>query len=150
MKTPSKFAVGLFALGAIAALTACKSHERRIWFGNLKNGQEVESPFKVEMKQENLIVEPAAKGVTEGHGHFHIIINSPMPPATSPIPKDPMHIHYGQGDTETTMILPVGEYDLLLQFAKGDHVPYNPQITSEVIHIRVVKQNTPDTTKASR
>ena len=142
MKTSTtKFGFGLLALAAITLFTACKSNERKVWFGNLTNGQEIESPFKVEMKQENLIVEPAVMGVHDGHGHFHIIINSPMPPATSPIPKDPMHIHYGQGDTETTLILPVGEYDLLLQFAKGDHVPYDPQITSSVIHIRVTKQN---------
>ena len=122
-------------------LTACNKHApRRVYFGNLTSGQKVESPFKVEMKSENLIVEPATAGITDGHGHFHIIINSPMPPANSPIPKDPMHIHYGRGDTETVLNLPMGEYDLLLQFAKGDHMPYDPQIVSDVVHVTVTSQ----------
>ena len=139
MKTiPTKFGF-LLLLGAMTAIVACKKNGPRVYFGNLKSGQQVESPFKVEMKSENLVVEPALKGVNEGHGHFHIIINSPMPPSNSPIPVDPMHIHYGQGETETFLNLPPGEYDLLLQFAYGNHMPYDPQITSDVIHITVTK-----------
>jgi len=143
---PNRFLVA--ALTSIVFLTACNKHAvRTVYFGNLTDGENVESPFKVEMKSENLIVEPATAGITDGHGHFHIIINSPMPPATSPIPKDAMHIHYGQGDTETVLNLPVGEYNLLLQFAQGNHMPYDPQIVSNVIHVNVTKQNVPQSIK---
>lgn len=144
----SKFGFGLLALGMVSAIVGCKSTERKVSFGNLTGGQEVESPFKVEMKAENLVVEAATAGITDGHGHFHIIVNSPLPPSTMPIPKDSQHIHYGKGQTEAILDLPVGDYTLHLQFAKGDHVPYDPQISSEV-HIRVTKQNPVDTTAAN-
>ncbi len=147
MKISTSKIGSLLALGAVIALTACKSHERKVWFGNLTDGQNVESPFKVEMKAQNLVVEPASMGVTDGHGHFHIIINSSLPASGLPIAKDSLHIHYGKGQTETTLNLPVGDYTLDLVFAKGDHVPYDPQISQEV-HIHVTKQNLPDTTAA--
>ncbi len=110
---------------------------RKVWFANLTDGQQVTSPFTVEMKAQNLVVEPAANGVTEGHGHFHILINSPLPAAPLPIPKDSVHLHFGKGDTVTTLDLAPGEYDLTLQFAKGDHVPYDPQI-AQTAHVQVV------------
>lgn len=110
---------------------------RKVWFGNLTDGQQVTSPVTVEMKAQNLVVEPAANGVTDGHGHFHILINSPLPAAPLPIPKDSVHLHFGKGDTVTTLELEPGEYTLTLQFAKGDHVPYDPQIAQSV-HVTVV------------
>lgn len=92
------------------------------------------------MKAENLIVEPASLGVNEGHGHFHILVDVPLADIKQPIPKDEMHRHYGQGETETVLDLPVGQHTLVLQFATGDHVPYNPQVFQQ-IQINVTKQN---------
>jgi hypothetical protein len=127
----------VFLLGACGQKQeAATDTMRKVWFGNLNDGQKVTSPFTVEMKAQNLVVEAAVKGLTDGHGHFHILINSPMPQAPSPIPKDSLHIHYGKGDTVTSLDLPVGEYSLTLQFAKGDHVPYDPQI-AQTIRIQV-------------
>jgi hypothetical protein len=129
-------------------LTACGSKpesadtSRKVWFGNLIDGQEVESPFPVEMKAQNLVVEPAATGITDGHGHFHILVNVPIPEAPNPVPFDGQHIHYGQGDTVTVLDLPPGEHTLTLQFAKGDHVPYDPQI-AQTIRIKVISGDAP-------
>lgn len=128
------------------------SHQKRVYFGNLEDGSILESPFKVEMKAENLIVEPASLGVNEGHGHFHIIIDANMTPTGQVIPKDEQHIHYGQGQTEDILDLPVGQHILVLQFATGDHIPYDPQVTQR-IQINVTKQNPKpavDSTKAGK
>jgi len=114
--------------------------QKRVYFGNLEDGSNVESPFRVEMKAENLIVEPATLGVNEGHGHFHILIDVPVSPTQAPIPADEKHLHFGQGQTETVLDLPVGQHSLVLQFATGDHVPYDPQIFQQ-IQINVTKQN---------
>ncbi|HLP41168.1 MAG TPA: DUF4399 domain-containing protein [Fibrobacteria bacterium] len=122
-------------------LSGCgEKNQKRVYFGNLEDGTHVESPFRVEMKAENLIVEPATMGVTDGHGHFHILVDAPLPATGQPIPKDAQHIHYGQGDKETVLDLPVGRHTLILQFATGDHLPYNPQIFQQV-GITVTKQN---------
>lgn len=123
---------------------------KRVYFGNLEDGSNVESPFRVVMKTENLIVEPASLGVNEGHGHFHILVDVPLAGAAQPIPKDETHIHYGKGETEAVLDLPVGQHTLVLQFATGDHVPYDPQVFQQV-QVNVTKQNpplAPDTTAA--
>lgn len=140
-----------FSVAAAVLLTACAgtpAHEsaeasepRRVWFGNLVDGQTVTSPVTVEMKAAGLIVEPAARGVRDGHGHFHILIDVPTakwPKAPNPIPFDEVHRHFGGGDSVTTLDLPPGEHTLTLQFATGDHVPYEPQI-AQTIRIRVTE-----------
>jgi hypothetical protein len=147
--------LGTLGLGLI--LAACGGGGgKKVYFGNLDDGANVESPFKVQMKAENLIVEPASMGVNEGHGHFHIIVNSSLASPAEPMPKDEKHIHYGDGQTETTLDLPVGQHTLILQFAKGDHVPYDPPIYQQV-SVNVTKQNAPaadtaaaDTTAAAK
>lgn len=113
---------------------------KKVYFGNLADGASVESPIKIVMKAENLIVEPATMGVTEGHGHYHIIINERIASPSEPMIKDEKHIHYGNGESETLLDLPVGKHTLILQFAKGNHVPYDPPIYQQ-IEITVTKQN---------
>jgi hypothetical protein len=131
----------LLGLGFI--LSGCgKGSQKRVYFGNLEDGSNVESPFKVQMKAENLIVEPATMGVNEGHGHFHIIVDAPLASPSEPMNKDEKHIHYGGGQTEAELNLPVGQHTLILQFAKGDHVPYDPPVYQQV-QINVTKENAP-------
>jgi hypothetical protein len=109
-----------------------KNEVSRVFFKNLKDGELVKSPLKIEMGVENLVVEPATAGINPGKGHFHILINKPAVPAPNPIPKDEAHIHYGMGDSVATLELAPGDYDLVLQFATGDHVSYNPPIIDQV------------------
>jgi len=136
-----RLALGLFGTaGTLLVLSGCGGGDKKVYFGNLTDGANVESPFKVEMKAENLIVEPATMGVNQGHGHFHIIVDAPLASPSEPMPKDAIHHHYGDGQTETTLDLPVGQHTLILQFAKGDHVPYDPPIYQQVT-VNVTKQN---------
>ncbi len=131
---------------ALTVLLGCLGRgDKKVYFGNLANFAQLESPFKVEMKAENLIVEPAIMGIKDGSGHFHIIVDGPLSPPGSPIVKNETHIHYGQGESETVLDLPVGPHTLVLQFAKGDHIPYDPALV-QLINITVTKQNTIDTT----
>src|SRR5215216_2123082 len=107
------------ALGTVF-LAGCGKNKGKVSFANLEDGAQVESPFTVQMKAENLVVEPATNGVVEGHGHFHILVDVPVPMSLDPIPNDAQHIHYGQGQTEAVLDLSEGEHTLTLQFAKGD------------------------------
>ena len=130
----------------LMVFTGCnKMGDKKVYFGNLENHSQVESPFKVEMKAQNLIVEPAIMGIREGAGHFHIIIDGPLSPPGTPIAKNETHIHYGNGESETILDLPVGEHTLGLQFSKGDHIPYEPPLV-QLITIMVTKQNKVDST----
>ena len=139
---------GLLMAGTGLFLFACGGGGgKKVYFGNLEDGSNVESPFKVDMKAENLIVEPATMGVNEGHGHFHIIVDASLASPAEPMSKDAKHIHYGDGQTSTTLDLPVGQHTLILQFAKGDHVPYDPPVYQQ-IQVNVTKQNVVDTVQA--
>lgn len=144
-----KSGISIWAYGSLAIaglLMACGGgSEKKVYFGNLADGAQVESPIKVLMKAENLIVEPAALGVNEGHGHFHIIIDGPIASPSEPMVKDGSHIHYGNGQTEAMVDLPLGQHTLILQFAKGNHVPYDPPVYQQV-QITVTKVNVVDTT----
>lgn len=139
---------GVLLAGAMACLVACGGGGgKRVYFGNLEDGSNVESPFKVQMKAENLIVEPATMGVTDGHGHFHIIVDASLASPSEPMNKDEQHIHYGNGQSEAVLDLPVGQHTLILQFAKGNHVPYDPPVYQQ-IQINVTKRNAVDTAAA--
>ena len=135
--------------GSLLLLTGCGGGDKKVYFGNLTDGASVESPFKVEMKAENLIVEPATLGVNQGHGHFHIIVDAALASPSEPMPKDAVHLHFGNGQSETTLDLPVGQHTLILQFATGDHVPYDPPIYQQVT-VNVTKRNVVDTTAQAK
>jgi hypothetical protein len=150
MMVAKRLAVGVCCLaGSFLILAGCGGSDKKVYFGNLMDGASVESPFKVEMKAENLIVEPATLGVNEGHGHFHILVDGSLASPSAPIAKDAQHIHYGNGQMETTLDLPVGQHTLILEFAKGDHVPYDPPIYQQIT-VNVTKRNVPDTTAQAK
>lgn len=105
--------------------------DARVFFKNLKDGDEVRSPVKVEMGVEGMEVRPAGEPV-KGTGHHHILINSTGTSKGDVIPFDEVNIHYGQGQTETELELEPGEYTLTLQFANGMHQSYGGQMAASV------------------
>lgn len=109
------------------------------YFVNLKNGDTVTSPFKVVFGlSPNMGVAPA--GVDkENVGHHHILIDTTLTPEqmTQPLPVDAQHVHFGKGQTETTVTLPPGQHTLQLVLANWTHIPFKPPVQSEVITITV-------------
>ena len=64
------------------------------------NGAMVSGPVKVCLATEGVEVEPAKKGVNDGKGHHHIIVDVDLPKDLSkPVGKDANHIHMGDGST---------------------------------------------------
>jgi hypothetical protein len=95
---------------------------------------DVTSPFEVCIDTMGYTVEPAKNGVNEGKGHHHLIIDADLPDLSQPIPKDAQHIHMGDGSTCKTVELPKGKmYTIKALFARGNHVPYDPAVTSSVV-----------------
>ena len=96
-------------------------------------GAMVSSPVKVCMATEGVEVEPAKKGINEGKGHHHIIVDANLPKDLSkPVGKDANHIHMGDGSTCKKIKLSAGKHIIRTLFAKGNHVPYDPALTSTV------------------
>ena len=65
-------------------------------------------------------------------GHHHLLVDTELPPFDQPIPNDFNHLHFGAGQTEAKITLPLGPHKLRLLFATS-HVPHDPPVYSERI-----------------
>ena len=100
------------------------------------NGETVSSPVTVRFGLSGMGVAPAGVA-TPNTGHHHLIIDSPVPPFDAPLPKDDRHLHFGAGQTETSVALTPGKHTLQLVLADKDHVPHDPPLVSDAIKITV-------------
>ena len=106
-------------------------HDAKIYFVNLQNGAVVNSPVHVEMGIDHMIAEAAGE-VRPGAGHHHIIINNGHISKGEIVPKDELHIHYGEGQTFDDLDLAPGNYTLTLQFANGFHQSYGEELSTSI------------------
>ncbi len=71
-------------------------------------------------------------------GHHHLLVNvDELPPPNLPIPSDDHHLHFGKGQTETTLQLEPGTYTLQLILGDKNHAPHDPPVVSEKVTITV-------------
>ncbi len=127
-----QFMVIVGTLFAMIVATACAGNSVKI--SEPKDGATVSSPVKVCMEVSGVTVEPAKKGVNEGKGHHHILVDVDLPKDLSkPIGKDANHVHMGDGSTCKELKLESGKHTLRTLFATGNHVPYNPPLTDTVM-----------------
>lgn len=110
--------------------------DAKVFFVDLNDGAIVPSKFTVHFGVANMEIVPA-KVAKSNSGHHHLLIDSPLPDLDQPIPTDPNHLHFGRGQTEAEIILPAGDHTLQLLLADQDHIPHNPPVVSEVVHVRV-------------
>ena len=71
-------------------------------------------------------------------GHHHLIINAELPNLNRPIPSADNYIHFGKGQTETTIVLNPGKHTLQLLLGDFSHVPHSEPIYSEKITIEIL------------
>ena len=110
--------------------------DAKVDFVGVKDGDTVTSPFTVGFSVTGLKV--AAAGTADpGTGHFHLIIDSDLPPAGAPLPATEQVKHYGKGQTEDTLTLAPGLHTLQIEFADGSHVPFDPPVVSAKISVTV-------------
>lgn len=81
----------------------------------------------------------APAGVGKEHtGHHHLLVDvDDLPPAGKPIPNDEHHMHFGGGQTQTTLKLAPGTHTLQLELGDANHVPFDPPVVSKRITIHV-------------
>jgi Domain of unknown function (DUF4399) len=70
-------------------------------------------------------------------GHHHLLVDAELPPLDQPIPNDFNHLHFGAGQTEAKISLPLGPHKLRLLFADDVHVPHDPPVYSNEITVMV-------------
>jgi hypothetical protein len=100
------------------------------------NGATVSSPVKVVFGLSGMGVAPA--GVQfENAGHHHLLIDGELADPAMPVPADENHVHFGKGQTETSLTLAPGTHTLQLVLGDHLHVPFEPVIASSKITITV-------------
>ena len=100
------------------------------------NGAYVPNNFTVRFGLTKMGVAPA--GVDKPNtGHHHLLVDAPLPPLDKPIPNDENHLHFGAGQTETTLTLPTGKHTLQLLLGDLAHLPHQPPVYSDPIVVNV-------------
>jgi Domain of unknown function (DUF4399) len=100
------------------------------------DGATVTSPVTVRFGLKGMGVAPAGIQLPDT-GHHHLLVDTGVPPLDKPIPADANHIHFGKGQTETTLPLSPGKHTLQLLLGDHLHVPHQPAIVSQQITITV-------------
>ena len=104
-----------------------------------RDGATVKGPITVVFGLKGMGVAPAGIKM-ENTGHHHLLIDSALPADLSqPLPATEKVVHFGKGQTETTLTLPPGKHTLQLVFADLLHVPHDPAVVSRPITITVEK-----------
>ncbi|MGI8792866.1 MAG: DUF4399 domain-containing protein [Acidimicrobiales bacterium] len=93
------------------------------------DGATVARRFDVAMLATNFTVEPAGE-VSDGHGHLHVMIDTPCVAVGEVVPKDTQHLHFGKGQSSTQLFLEAGKHKLCLQAADGVHTALD--LTDEI------------------
>jgi len=138
----------LLAIAAATLLTSAAAQAQTaapagatVYFINLKDQDTVTNPFKVQFGLAGMGVAPA--GVEKDRtGHHHLLIDTKLSDeeAKAPITVDAQHMHFGGGQTETTLTLPPGQHTLQLVLGNWSHIPFSPLVASPVITITVKQQ----------
>ena len=110
--------------------------EATVYFINIKDGDVVESPVFIQFGLSGKGVAPAGIAI-ENTGHHHLLINVDDLDLSKPIPSSKNHLHFGGGQTETSIDLPPGKHELQLVLGDMYHVPHSNPLISEKITILV-------------
>lgn len=108
----------------------------KIHFKGIKDGDTVASPFKIGFAAKGIKVAPAGTA-TPGTGHFHLLLDTGLPPQDAPLPANDHVKHFGKGQLETEVTLPAGKHTLQLEMTDGNHLPFQPPLLSSKITVTV-------------
>jgi hypothetical protein len=133
--------IGALALGlsavAVAQLKRTASPKgAEVYFIAPADGDTVTSPVTVKFGLKGMGIAPAGIAF-EGSGHHHLIVDAELPPMNAPVPTDANHVHFGKGQTETTVELKPGKHTLQLVLGDMLHIPHDPPVVSKKITITV-------------
>ncbi len=128
----------MIGIPAIALAETAAPPNAAVYFINLKDGDTVTSPFKVQFGLSGMGVAPAGvEKANTGHHHLLIDVTLSAEELKQPIPSDARHVHFGGGQTEAMVTLPPGRHTLQLVLGDWTHIPFNPPIMSPVITVTV-------------
>src|SRR4029077_18268081 len=119
--------LALAGIPAVATAQTAAPPNASVYIINLKDGDTVTSPFKVQFGLTGMGIAPA--GVERPNtGHHHLLIDTTLSAEQmkGAIPADDTHKHFGGGQTEAMVTLPKGKHTLQLVLADWSHIPHAP------------------------
>lgn len=130
-------ATAMAAVAAPALPTTAAPAETKVYIISPADGATVGQEVTVRFGLKGMGVAPA--GVAREHtGHHHLLVDvKELPAAGQPIPADARHVHFGGGQTQTTLKLSPGTHTLQLELGDANHVPFEPAVVSKKITIHV-------------
>ncbi len=75
------------------------ANEAEVYFVDLKDGATVPSKLTVFFAVRNMAIVPAGSN-RPNSGHYHLLIDTELPPLDRPIPNDSTHLHFDRGETQ--------------------------------------------------
>ena len=126
-----------FAAVALAREPAPAGAE--VYIVSPKDGARVKSPVTVVFGLKGMGIAPA--GIKfDNSGHHHLLIDSDLPADLSqPLAANEKSVHFGKGQTESSVTLPPGKHTLQLVLGDSLHIPHDPPVVSKKITITVEK-----------
>jgi uncharacterized protein Usg len=103
-----------------------------------KNGAKVHGPVTIRFGLKGMGIAPA--GIKfDNTGHHHLLIDTDIKDVklSEPMPTTDKILHFGKGQTETTLNLSAGKHTLELIFADYTHRSFDPPLHSAKITITV-------------
>ena len=107
-----------------------------VYFISPADGGQVTSPVTVVMGLNGAGGAPAGIDLPNT-GHHHLLVDTELANEGLPVPADEQHIHFGLGQTETTIELAPGEHTLQLVVGDHLHIPHDPPLLSGRITVTV-------------
>ena len=130
--------VTLIATLAVAQDRTAPAPNAEVYFIAPLNGATVHGPITIRFGLKGMGVAPA--GVKfENTGHHHLLVDTDFSELKlgAPLPATDKILHFGKGQTETTLTLPPGKHTLELVFADYLHNSFDPPLHSKKITITV-------------
>ena len=111
--------------------------DAKVYFIAPQDGEKVPRSFTVRFGLSGMGVAPAGIQM-ENTGHHHLLVDLDALPADGqPLPADARHIHFGKGQTDTTLTLEPGTHTLQLMLGDYLHIPHQPPVVSKKITVVV-------------
>ena len=131
-------ACSALAMAAFAQPRASAPAGAKVYFIAPKNGATVQNPVVVKFGLKGMTIAPAGTQ-TDNSGHHHLLVDTDLSDLnlSAPLPANDKILHFGKGQTETTLTLPPGKHTLELVFADYEHMSFDPPVHSKKITITV-------------
>jgi uncharacterized protein DUF4399 len=130
--------LSLLAVVAIAADRTAPPAGAEVYFISPSNGATLHGPVTVRFGLKGMGIAPA--GIKfDNTGHHHLLIDTEFSELNldAPLPATDKIVHFGKGQTETTLTLTPGKHTLEIVFADYLHDSFDPPLHSKKITVTV-------------